>query len=77
MRPHLRKLSCTGKLRRMKFSDYFKPLPHPEKKKLAKRLDVSLGYLYRLAGGFSLPSRELSQKVERASKGRVPMQDWT
>lgn len=65
------------KLAVMKFTDYFKPLPPTEKRKLARRLGVSLGYCYRLAGGFSSPSRDLSKKVEQASKGAVPMQDWS
>lgn len=60
----------------MKFSEYFKPLSPEEKKQMAKRLDVSLGYLYRLAGGFSSPSLDLTKKIQRRTKGAVPVQEW-
>lgn len=60
----------------MKFSEYFKPLPPEKKKEMADKLDVSLGYLYRLAGGFSSPSLELAKKIRRRSKGAVPLQEW-
>ena len=59
----------------MKFSKYFKPLSHEKKKAMAAKLDVELGYLYRLAGGFSNPSLELAKKIQRHSK-RVRVQDW-
>lgn len=60
----------------MKFSEYFKPLTHEQKKKMADDLDVSLGYLYRLAGEFSCASRKLAKKIQRRTKGAVTVQDW-
>ena len=61
----------------MRFTDYFKPLPADEKKALAGRLDVTLGYLYRLAGGFSSPSMKLAKEIQGATNGAVPVQDWS
>lgn len=61
----------------MRFPDYFKPLPADEKRRLAKRLNVTLGYLYRLAGEFSSPSMSLAKDIQRETKGAVPVQDWT
>lgn len=61
----------------MKFPLYFKPLPAAEKKRLAQRLGVSLGYLYRLAGNFSSPSMTLAKDIQRETNGAVPVQDWT
>lgn len=61
----------------MRFPDYFKPLAADEKKRFAKRLGVSLGYLYRLAGGFSTPSLPLAKDIQRLSSGSVAADEWT
>lgn len=60
----------------VKFSDYCERLPAPEKKKLARRLKISLGYLYRIKGGFSTPSFQLAKEIERHTHGIVPLQEW-
>jgi hypothetical protein len=72
----LSKLSHFGKVKVMRFPDYFKPLPADDKKALASRLGVTLGYLYRLAGGFSSPSLKLTKQIQSATNGAVPVQDW-
>ena len=60
----------------MRFSDYFKALPPEGKKEFAARCKVSLGYLYRVSGGFSSPSLQLCKDIQRESSGAVPLQDW-
>lgn len=60
----------------MRFRDYFKSLPPAEKKSLAENVGVSLGYLYRLKGGFSTPSLELATKIQQATNDSVRLQDW-
>lgn len=60
----------------MTFSDYFAKLSPQGKKDLAARLDVSLGYLYRLKGKFSTPSLELANRIQQETNGAVPLQDW-
>lgn len=60
----------------MNFTDYFSKLSPEGKKDLATRLDVSLGYLYRIKGKFSSPSLELARRIQQETNGAVPLQDW-
>jgi hypothetical protein len=60
----------------MKFSEHFKTLSPKQKAQFAKRCDVSLGYLFRLSGGFSFPSLRLAQRIQKETRGAVQPTDW-
>lgn len=72
----LRDVSFSVKVASMRFRDYFKELSPADKKALAERLGVKLGYLYRLKGGFSTPSLDLAARIQQATNDSVRLQDW-
>jgi len=43
---------------------------------LATRLGISRGYMSELVSGDKSPGRELAVKIERATRGGVPVQSW-
>lgn len=69
-------ISFFRKLRCMRFRDYFQSLTAKEKKDFADEVGVSLGYCYRLKGGFATPGLKLATKIQRASKDSVRLEDW-
>lgn len=60
----------------MKFAEYFNSLTGSEKKDVADRADTSVIYLYHLASGKKRPSLAMAEKLQRATRDAVRLQDW-
>jgi len=43
---------------------------------IAKELNISLSFLWKLLNGLSAPSVDLAFKIEKMTNGRVKAKDW-
>jgi len=58
------------------FGRYFNALDRGEVSQLSRRSGVSRQQLYNLAAGKSSPSIKTMDRIEKATRGKVPFGSW-
>ncbi|MHB8916208.1 MAG: hypothetical protein ACYC4K_10405 [Thiobacillus sp.] len=60
----------------MKLKDYIKSITKEQREEFASMSGTSVGYLYLLAGSHRTPSMSMARRLQKASNGRVSLNDW-